>query len=85
MYSGLASGMPWRPKLGKLGIWFSNMVATVEAWRMRFPVLGETPSLRRVARISDRGRVSKNRLLDWCEGVYRSTPQASRNSLLQRC
>jgi hypothetical protein len=50
--SGLAGGMPCRPKFGNSLIWFSNMASTVSLRRICAPVIGDVPSFRSVARIS---------------------------------
>lgn len=50
--SGFASGIPWRPKFGKSGIWFLNISSTVSLRSSWTPVRGHVPSLSRTARTS---------------------------------
>jgi hypothetical protein len=50
--SAFAGGMPCRPKLGNSGIWFWNIRSTVSFFRIWAPVIGDVPSLSKVARIS---------------------------------
>lgn len=50
--SGFAAAMGWRPKSGKSGIWFVNISAMVDGFKISAPVFGHLPSFRRTARIS---------------------------------
>lgn len=65
--SGLAAGMGLRPKSGNCGIWLVNISWTVLDERMRLLVVGDWPSLRRVARIS--GVRGKNEGVSLCVRV----------------
>lgn len=50
--SGLEGGIPCAPKLGKSAIWFRNISSTVSFFSRTFPVVGEMPSLSKVASTS---------------------------------
>lgn len=52
MRSGFDAGIDVAAKLARLGIWLRNISSTVAFWRICFPVMGEVPSFKSVARIS---------------------------------
>jgi hypothetical protein len=50
--AGFAAGMGVREKWGRWGIWFVNIVSTVDFERRDVPVDGQVPLFSNVARIS---------------------------------